>query len=193
MGDVEPQPRGVGSQDGSPGDGPDEPKDVPDVHDPVKSKAAYEAERGQRPPVSHDRPVAQQAGYSADHTPAEHLPGRPRALPEEEVGHQCAHTARDESGFRAKGQRSDDDDGRRGFKVGQCGKGHAPDGRQRRHNGDGHDLPRLGPSPLKAQEERHHGKQHEYGAEQAGVPLAGQRCPDKQRGQHDGQRNQRDP
>ena len=109
--------------------------------------------------------MAKQSGQKAAYAVGEHLPRRPRPLPEEKVADKAADRAGQKARLRAKGNAGDHNDRGHGLEVGN-GRESRPAGyRQRGEHCQHHQLTGLGAAGFKHQKE---GAQGECDDEQTG-------------------------
>src|SRR5215207_9961896 len=81
---------------------------LPKVHESAEGHAEDKAGRGERDPIAEKR--CQESSDETAGSPAEHLPRRPYALPEEEVGREGGKRPCREAAPRAEGDAGDQDD-----------------------------------------------------------------------------------
>ena len=82
-----------------------------------------------------------QTAHIAHEAPGVHLPGRPRALAKEEVGHECGHGAHHKACPRAQHGPRKRGNGPHRLDVGDGGEQHAPRGGHGGEHCRGHELP----------------------------------------------------
>lgn len=102
-------------------------------------------------------PILQPPSNKAYHAPAEHLPWRPRPLPEYKIGNERRERARHKARLRPERDGCDYNNCRHGLEIGQRYKlkHRPPHNAKRRHDRQRHHFPRARLPALKFKKERH--------------------------------------
>ena len=112
-----------------------------EVEDRAVADRGEAADHGERPPSHVAADERERRAEDPAEPPRRHLPGRPRSLPEPEVGDQRGERADREARRRAERVSGEDDDVGGRLDVGEGGEGDPPGDRQRGERGDeGDDL-----------------------------------------------------
>ena len=140
----------------------------PGVHQHPEREAEHEHEGDERESPAQERP--QEAGEEAATAPRQHLPGRVRALAEEEVRRDRRERADREPATRAERDSGRGDDDRHGLDARDRGEEDTSRGRKAAERGDERQVAR-GHRP--AFEPGEAGREHGEGGEQRRDPAVG--------------------